>query len=43
MGGVAPSAGPAPGDRLVRRELRKIGIIAGALFAILVIIALIWR
>ena len=43
MGGVAPSAGPAPVDRRVLGELRKIGIIAGALFVILVIIALIWR
>ena len=41
---AAPSPAPAlPPDPPVLGELRKIGLIAAALFAVLVIIYLVWR
>lgn len=41
---AAASPGPAPApDPFVMRELRKIGLIAAALFAVLVIIYFVWH
>jgi len=41
---AVPSAGPAaPTDATVLRELRKTGILAAALFAVLIIVYFVWR
>jgi len=40
---VAPAGPAAPSDAIVLRELRKTGILAAALFAVLIIVYFVWR